>query len=457
MSNLLATLLSSANALRAYDQALNVIQNNVANASTPGYARQVQSLSALRFAPEGGLSGGVEAGDLVSRRSQYAERAVRDRQSSVGFASQRASDLEAVEPLFAPIAGAGIGGAMSKLFQSFSQLTVTPNNVTERRIVLDRAASFAQSVREAATGVQSSIGNTDRQFLSTLEDVNALLTRVRDFNVGRRLNAETGTDAGVDAQLHATLEDLAELVDFEVLEDPDGALTILLGGTQPAVIGDHVYPLDGELSNTGVTVHDASGAVVTAVIGGGRLGALVQLRNTTLPAYLEELNGFAVGFAEQVNSTLAAGLDLSGNAPARPADDLFVFGDPANPAASMATNSAIPPAGLAAASAGLPGGNGNAIALAQLASARVLNGFTFSEAAGNIGAHVGRDVNDAREARITQGALLSQAKTLRDQRQAVSLDEEAALLLAFQKNYEASARIIAVVDELTKTMLNLFG
>jgi flagellar hook-associated protein 1 FlgK len=98
MSNLLSTLLGSANALRAYDRALSVIQNNVANASTPGYARQVQTLSAMPFSPDSGLSGGVQAGDLISRRRHYAEQAVRTRESALGFTGQRAADLEAVEP-----------------------------------------------------------------------------------------------------------------------------------------------------------------------------------------------------------------------------------------------------------------------------------------------------------------------------------------------------------------------
>lgn len=455
MSNLLSTLLSSANALRAYDQALNVIQNNVANASTPGYARQVQTLSALPFEPAGGLAGGVEAGDLISRRSEYAEQAVRARQSAVGFAGQRASDLEAIEPFFAPIAGAGIHGAMSKLLQSFSQLTVTPNSTTDRRIVLDRATSFAQSVRDTAAGLQSAVRDADSQFFSGIEHLNALLTRIRDFNVGHRLNTAEAADAGVDAQLHSTLEELAGIVEFQALETSDGSLTILLGGAEPVVIGEHVYPIEGELSNTAVTIRNQRGADVTASVRGGSLGAVVDLRNDVLPAYMQELNAFTSGFAEKINATLAAGLDSTGNAPVRPADDLFVFSDPTNPAASIAVNASLGPGDLAAASAGLPGGNGNAIALARLGSEKTLNGFTFAEALGDIGGHIGRDLTDARESRVTQSSLLTQAKNLRDQKQAVSLDEEAALLLAFQKNYEASARIITIVDELTQTMLSV--
>ena len=45
-----------------------VIQNNVANASTPGYASARVNMVALPFDPAGGQSGGVVAGRLQSSR-----------------------------------------------------------------------------------------------------------------------------------------------------------------------------------------------------------------------------------------------------------------------------------------------------------------------------------------------------------------------------------------------------
>ena len=44
MSSLFAALSSSAGALSAYQTVLDAVQNNVTNASTPGYARQSVSL-----------------------------------------------------------------------------------------------------------------------------------------------------------------------------------------------------------------------------------------------------------------------------------------------------------------------------------------------------------------------------------------------------------------------------
>src|SRR5215471_14926067 len=73
MSNLLASLVSSAGTLEAYGQVLETAQNNVANASTPGYAKQRMELYALPFDPQGGATGGVRAGKLVTSRNEYAE------------------------------------------------------------------------------------------------------------------------------------------------------------------------------------------------------------------------------------------------------------------------------------------------------------------------------------------------------------------------------------------------
>jgi flagellar hook-associated protein FlgK len=59
MPNLLSSLLTSAGALNAYDQVLAVTQNNVANASTAGYAKQTEALEAIPFDVDAGLVGGV--------------------------------------------------------------------------------------------------------------------------------------------------------------------------------------------------------------------------------------------------------------------------------------------------------------------------------------------------------------------------------------------------------------
>src|SRR5579863_1473151 len=123
MGNLFTTLLNASNALGVYSQALQVVQNNVANASTPGYARQTATFEALPFDLSVGIPGGVAAGPVESSRNAYAEQQVRNAQSDLGFYQQQTTDLNPLSSLFDVTGKSGIGPAINGLFNSFSQLS----------------------------------------------------------------------------------------------------------------------------------------------------------------------------------------------------------------------------------------------------------------------------------------------------------------------------------------------
>src|ERR1700682_954302 len=97
MGNLLTSLLNSAGALKAYEGALAVVQNNVTNANTPGFVKQRASLEALPFDLSIGLPGGVTLGPTQSSRNGFAEQAVRDQQTALGYYQQKSSDLSPLE------------------------------------------------------------------------------------------------------------------------------------------------------------------------------------------------------------------------------------------------------------------------------------------------------------------------------------------------------------------------
>ena len=115
----------------------------------------------------------------------------------------------------------------------------------------------------------------------------------------------------------------------------------------------------------------------------------------------------------------------------------------------------ITPDEIAAALPTAPGGNGNAIAIAQLASSPTVGGFTFTQAYGNLGGLVGRDIAQAKRDQTTQQDLVSQAQSQRAAATGVSLDKEAAKLLQFQQAYQAVGKMVGVLNTLTDTVLNL--
>ncbi|MBC8167529.1 MAG: hypothetical protein H7Y20_16870, partial [Bryobacteraceae bacterium] len=116
MSNLFSSLRATATALDALQRSAAASENNVTNASTPGYARQRIQLKSLEFNSAGGLTGGVSAGGLISSRDQYVEESVRQQSSKLGQAQETSIQLTGVDSAFNLNDSTGIAPNLDKLF-----------------------------------------------------------------------------------------------------------------------------------------------------------------------------------------------------------------------------------------------------------------------------------------------------------------------------------------------------
>jgi flagellar hook-associated protein 1 FlgK len=451
MGNLLGSILSTASSMRVFSQGLNVVQNNVANANTPGFVKQTQDFRVISFDVTRGLTGGVSLGPLLNSRNEFAEQSVRRQQSASAGADQRAGDLSQLEPIFDLSSTSGISGTLGKLFDSFSQLSVAPNSNPSRQAVLDRAREAAQAINQSAGALTNASSSADTQITNAVDGINQRLDKIATLNREYRSHSDAGNDPSLDADVHRTLEELSQLVDFSATKADDGSTTIQIGGQTTAVIGDHVYKLGVDLSGTQAKLLNAQGTDISGQIGSGRIHALLEERNETIPSYLSELNNLAIGLADTVNTALAGGLDANGNVPTV---SLFTY-DVTNGAAQTLNTNPLATSDIAAASATAPGGNGNALAIAGLGNSKQIGGFTFVEFYGNLAGRVGRDVTTAQSGQQTFGALLTQARSFRSDSSGVSLDEEAAKLIEFQKSYQAAAKLVSVLNDLTDTLMGI--
>jgi flagellar hook-associated protein 1 FlgK len=436
--------------MKTYEEALTVVQNNVTNASTPGYVRQQVDLVALAFQPDLELPGGVEAGPLLSSRSRFSEQAVWQQSHQHGTLHHLATALGQIEPVFDVAANAGIAGAIDRLYGAFSQWSVTPNDIPARQNVLRQAGDVAAAFRFAATTLSGAADNSRRELRATVEEINTIATDIRDLNREFRSDYRKRNDAGLNARMYSNLEQLSALADFTALPQEDGTLQILLGGQTPLVTGDSVYAIAADTGGIPAEVLDFDGNTITSQIGQGKLKGALLFNNEKLPGYEAELNRLAAAFADVVNNTLGAGVDRNG----QPGVDLFAY-DAANGAALTMEVNAITPEQLAGADPAAPGGNGNALALAALATAPSIDGFTFTEFHGQLSAQVGGDIAAAEADERSSSLLLSQARSLRDRESAVDLNEEAVALLQYQRAFQASAQMIKTINELTEVVMTI--
>ncbi|HEX6895434.1 MAG TPA: flagellar hook-associated protein FlgK [Bryobacteraceae bacterium] len=453
MGSLLTSLLNSAQALRVYEQALNVTENNVVNANTPGYAKQAASFDALPFDITVGLPGGVISGPAQDSRDAFAEQTVRDQQTASNYYQQRTSDLTPLESYFDLSASSGIGPSISALLNSFSQLSVNPNDTVSRQVVLNNAATVAQNFNYAANGLMVQGNHIDQQTRSVIGSINRLASLVAEVNQRNRVDPKGGVDAGVDAQLNSSLEQLSQLVNFTALQQPDGSVNIYVGGQTPLVIGDQVYALQPDFSTPQTGVLNSQGVTINSQLTGGQLTALLDDKNNLLPSYIADLNTLAQSLADQVNNTLQQGVDQNG---AAPATELFTYNTMNGAAATLSVNP-LTPDQIAAALPGAAGGNGNALALANLANLKTTNGYTFAQFYGNLGGRLGSDISSAQDAGNTKQALLNQAQSMRQHLSGVSLDEEAQNMMTYQRAYQAISKMLGVLNSVTDTLMNMMG
>jgi flagellar hook-associated protein 1 FlgK len=451
MGSITSALNGAANSLEVFSNAFSVIENNISNANTPGYAKQDVNLQPLPFDPSTGLAGGVTSGPLISSRSEYLEQAVRTQQQLLGSAQQRAGDLGQIQPLFSLTATTGVAPSLNALFNSFSQLSINPNDATDRQAVITQATALAQNIQQTATGIQQVSSNIVNQTASVVSQINQLASQIASINQQYQSNASSQQNAGLDGQMHTALENLSQLANFTLIKNNNGAFNVALGGQTNLVIGNTANLISSSNASDQTAILDANGNDITAQITHGQLGALIQENNSTIPAYMSSLNTFAQSLADTVNGQLAQGVDQNGNAGA----PLFSYTQSSDAASSIAVSSTITPDQIAAASTGSPGGNGNAIALAQLATTPVVGGFTLTQYYGNLGAQIGSDVRGATDDQSLAQNQLTAAQIQRTAVSGVDLNAEATELLQFQQAYQAAGKLVSVLAGLTQDIINM--
>lgn len=451
MGNLFASLLGVANTMNVFDRQLANIQNNISNASTPGYVKQTQSLVAKRVDYARGLTGGVEAGPLVSSRSQFAEQGVQQQLSQLGLVEQKASDLTRLEPLFDIQTNSGVAGAITSFFNSFSQLSINPNDHLARQTVIDSAGELTSAFNETANGLAGVASQARRQVNDIVGSVNRLGEQIRQVNAAYRQNFQSIGDAGLDAQMFAGLEELAEYVGFTTIREPDGTVSVYLGGQVPLVVGDQSYPVTTSAEDRQIQVIDSTGRDIADKISTGKLAGVLEETNQLIPAYTDSLNSLAGNIADTVNHMLSQGVDANGAAPTVP---LFEY-DQASGAAISMTVTGITAEQIAAASADAPGGNSNALDIAALVNGKSIDGYTYMGFFGNIAGGIGREINSAQNDNQSQQSLVQQARSFRSELSSVSINDEAVQLVQVQRAYQAGGKLINVLNELMDTLINI--
>lgn len=456
MSGLLGMLSHATRALDAQRFGLDVVGQNIANVNTPGYTKRVTELAEVPSRDRWSAGGGVEIVGARAMRDRLIDRRVRDEFSSQQRESAISQQLGVVE-VTVGTAGASLDAALDDFFDAFATLADTPTSATARQEVVLQGGALARAFADVADRLRSARRDADLQVRSSVEEVNQLSDRIAALNAQLAgTSAATPEGAHLRDEINRAVEELSGHVGINAIERPDGGFDIDFANGRPLVIGERAYAVTVSEDAAGFARITTGGVDVTANLVTGKIGGLLAVRDTSLPSYLGGLDQLAFDVAGEVNALHQSGFDAAG----APGQAFFQPVALAGAASALTMNAALTAAGggaLVAASgtAGVAGDTSVARALAALRTAPIAGGgaATPSEAWGQIVYGVGRDRAAARGSEQTQSEVLRQLQNLQDSVSGVSLDEEAADMLRFERGYQANARFFTAVDQLLDTLI----
>ena len=453
-------------ALEADQSALNIVANNVANANTTGYTRQVPSwqegvpteINGVRYGT------GVSESGPTSLRDRVLEGRVAQQQQAASASSARESALGVLEALFSPNSGTSadtagdIGSDITSFFNSFAALESSPTDNGLRQQVLSAGAMLAGDISGAAANLKEQRSSLDQEAAAITDQVNALTASIAKVNVEIQSSSPDG-DAGVlEDQRQQDLKKLSELIGFSQVSTENNGISITTVSGDLLVSGGTSYKLTTGM--VGGQTHFFIGTTdVTSQLtaGGGELGGLLAVRDEDIPKVVAALDQLAYGISTSVNAANNGGTDLNG-ATGTAAAPLYIFSQPGAVAGSAAAMSVImtDPNGIAAAGLGQgTGDNSNAAALAGLASQGIISGQSAPAFYSSFVTMLGSKVSQAQIESTAQSASLTQVQAQRDSLSAVNLNDEAALMQQIERSYQAASQVFNILNAIMTSALNL--
>jgi len=450
MSGLFGTLSIALSSLSVSQQEMATTSNNVANANTTGYSREVPDVAAGDPIAEGSLSvgTGVVLQKIESLRDSILEIQLNQATQQQSQLNSSLAQLQQLQTQFAS-STSGIGADISNFFNSLQQLSPDPSNLNLRQSVLTAASTLATDFNNTASNLQTQRSNLDLNVEQGVGQVNTLTAQIAsvDAQISNLQNAHLDASSLVDTQT-TLIRQLSGLIDVSVIPTNQGITLATANGTT-LVSGSRSYALSTQLGSGNVQHIMAGSQDITASLTGGSLAGMVQIRDQEIPGIGTSLDELATGLATNLNAANAKGFDLEN--PSQPGGDIFS----GTGAAATLKVTMTDPALIAASSDGTTGSNGNLINFANVAETALGNGKTPINSYASIVFQVGNDTSNTSSSADASSLILQQLQNQRGSISGVSLDEEAANLIQYQTAYQAAARVVSTVNSLLSDAVNL--
>jgi len=250
MVSLFSSLNIASNALTVNESAISVVSHNVANMNTEGYSKQRVNLATRNISGAIGdnvqaqirANGGVMIANVTRYNDAYLNSYYRDQLSILKEYEEKLGNIGDLADIFDDLEGTGISDALASFYEAVNNLNEYPASSTARVNFIESAKTLTATLN--AKSVQLDELNAkalgDGKSLEALENskiynqfevFNNKLEELAECNKALTIT-QTGTLEANNLldRRDMTLNEIAEFVDINIDEKPNGSVDLYVGG-----------------------------------------------------------------------------------------------------------------------------------------------------------------------------------------------------------------------------------
>ncbi|MGT3155276.1 flagellar hook-associated protein FlgK [Legionella pneumophila] len=302
--------------LNAFQRALDVTGNNIANFKTRGYSRQSIQFTPIPSNRYAGsyIGAGVSVSSIYRNVDQFANAQVR---STLSYRTQYDAFYNQAIQIDKLLSqdGSSISVPLQTFFDSIGQLNNTPDSIATRGVVLKQSQLLAQQFNSLQIKLEEYERNSTLQVTESVKIINRITKELAEVN--GKLLGNNNIPELLDHR-DELLKQLSGYTDLSIFDQGDGTISVgiasgdmLVAGTQQRdlLVGsgnDSIFGTKIFLSNGGNNQVDITDRLTT-----GMLGGFIDYEKNVLGQASQLIGQMAIGLAQTFNAQHKLGMDMN--------------------------------------------------------------------------------------------------------------------------------------------------
>lgn len=409
--------------MQANQTALEVTSHNISNVNTKGYTRQ-EAVFQTGIPTQGTLSNvqigsGVIVTDVKRVTDIYLEQRIQNQNAHFSYWDSTSNILHKVE---GDIVSFDLPEKINSFFSSWHELSLNPETDDAKYLVQQKGEALVDTVNTIRGHMESIQKEVDDTMANQENEANLLIGQINDLNKEISFHMQRGnTPNDLLDKRKKLLQDLVGITGATVTYKNDETITVELDGTQ--LIGNESETLANEITWDSVAEYSSIGGLIAAKEKGD--------------SYINMLDKFASNLISTINGVY--GSFFAGNN----ASDLSLSIDVEN-ATNISSEHALDIYNLMSKPLNDP----------DPSNEPDLSGKTLNQAVSSLLTKIGSETKISDIQKTTNEDMLIEMENNLASVSGVSLDEELSKMIQFQRAYEASAKMLSVIDEMLATLID---